>query len=323
MQKTVLNIKFWFIIGEIKMKKIIVSLVFLSVVVLSQELSIKDIKTLTDYNVGTFYYPNYLKDDINILVTNENYQGLWIYDTKNSSLHNVTEGLGTGYQPLILENKIIYRQDNYIDRVKYGQIKSYDIITKQDEILVNNSRFVSPALEFNNNKVFFIHDASVKSFDIIQNEVAISNTNNIYVGIENSDLVFFRNGSSTILNPLGSGNYIWHSLNNTKDRILFTLAGKGTYISDLNGNILFEIGYANAPKFSTDGKYVIYMKEKDNGTSITESAIAIFSLDLNREVLEYKDSNIIPLYPSFSNSGEKFIFCTNDGRIFEVTLQKN
>jgi Tol biopolymer transport system component len=140
------------------------------------------------------------------------------------------------------------------------------------------------------------------------------------VTTEKGNLVIHQDGEKRILKPLGEGHYIWPSLSPDKKRLLFTKSGDGTYISDLNGNIEVSLGYANAPQWSPDGRWVSYMDDKDDGHQYLSSEIYITSID-GETRYQLTESKSIDMFPSWSPDGTKIAFHTTRSEIYLIHLK--
>ncbi len=153
-----------------------------------------------------------------------------------------------------------------------------------------------------------------------QNLKNILSQNDVLVFIESSKIAIYQNGEKKILTPAGEGNYIWPSVSPDKSKLLFTLAGKGTFVSDLNGNIISQIGYANAPKWSADSKWIVYMVDKDDGLRVTSSELYVVSADGNTKIQLTKTQEILEMYPEFDSTGGQVVCNTYDGKILLLKL---
>jgi Tol biopolymer transport system component len=141
--------------------------------------------------------------------------------------------------------------------------------------------------------------------------------------IENSDLVIYKNGNRTVLNPLGDGNYLWASVSPNNNKLLFTLAGKGTYVTDVNGNVLHHIESAHYPKWSPNGDWLVYMKDYDDGYTIIESDLFVYSLKSETEFKISDTKEIHEMYPVWSKSNDAIYCNTTDGIIYKIELKFN
>ncbi|MEO8398845.1 MAG: hypothetical protein ABI550_03410 [Ignavibacteriaceae bacterium] len=283
---------------------------------------IKKITEITNHNDGEFYYPKFSGDDTKIFFTTSNFQGIYYYDLNDRIIKTVTDEIGSGYEySLSQDNKIIYyRVDNYIDGRKYSSIKSKSLTDLQTEILISDKRDLSTPKVLQNGEVAYNlqNKLEISSSKNIKN---VLSQNDVLVFIEDSKIALYENGVKKILAPKGAGNYIWPSVSPNKTKLLFTLAGKGTYVSDLNGNIISELGYANAPQWSQDSKWIIYMVDKDNGEYVTSSDVFIIPVDGKTNIQLTNTSDVFEMYPQINKAGKKFVCNTYDGQIllFELT----
>ncbi|MCK5519775.1 MAG: PD40 domain-containing protein, partial [Candidatus Marinimicrobia bacterium] len=94
-----------------------------------------------------------------------------------------------------------------------------------------------------------------------------------------------------------------------------------TYISDISGKILTDLGDAHAATWSPDGKYILYMKDIDDGYRVTDSEIWIASLDGNHHWQLTDTPDKIELYPRWSLDGKYIIYHTESSNIYESELE--
>jgi Tol biopolymer transport system component len=138
---------------------------------------------------------------------------------------------------------------------------------------------------------------------------------------ENSKLVIYDNDTRNILENLGEGNFAWPSISPDNTKLLFTKAGEGTFVSDLNGNILVELGYANAPVWSPDSKWIAYMVDSDNGYFYTASDVYVVSSDGEKKYQLTDTEYSIEMYPQWAPDGTKIAFHTTNGIIKILQLE--
>ncbi|MBU2506686.1 MAG: hypothetical protein KJ799_08175 [Bacteroidetes bacterium] len=282
-------------------------------------LSFMHAQQINKLSLSDFYYPSFSPDGNKILVTSENYKGLWLYDLELSSLQQISDDFGAGYEPVFSNdgNSIIYRTNDYKERIKYSSLKEYNLQNKTHKSIVDNVRELSLPLVISNSAVAFVQENQIKEFSYSLMKTAEPIP---VVFIEKSKIALIENGGKTIFEPWGEGNYIWPSISPDGKLLLFTLAGKGTFISDLDGNVFYELGKANAPCWSGNGEYVVYMIDEDDGQAVTASDIYMFKLSDFKVTKLTNTDEIYEMYPKCSSSGNIIVFNTDAGEIYLLNL---
>lgn len=133
-------------------------------------------------------------------------------------------------------------------------------------------------------------------------------------------LTLYENGKEKKMMPSGEGNYVWASLSPDGEKILYNKAGEGTFICDLNGKILAELGYANAPEWSPNGRWIAFMKDYDDGHFITESEIWIASADGKEFRQLTKTEDKIEMYPRWAPDNRALVFHDLSGTLYRMKL---
>ncbi len=291
---------------------------------LSQNVSVSKIIELTNGNSDEYYYPKFSQDNSKVFFTSSNYKGLFYLNLSDNSITKITDDNGAGYEFVIdpNNNSVYYRSDKYINGRKYSSIKAIDLQSLKVKTIESDKRDVSTPKMLDNGNVFYTVQKDMRSFNnkaLKQKTISLLPVK-AFVQIENTKIVLYREGMKKVLAPLGNGNYIWPSLSPDNTKILFTFAGKGTFISDLNGKILVNLGYANYPRWSPDGKWISYMVDKDDGINVIYSDIFVSSADgkLRFQLTDSKDVN--EMYPEWSSSGNEIVVNSYDGKILLMKL---
>ncbi len=273
---------------------------------------------ITDSDDGLYFYPQFSPDGNKLYYTTSTYKGLFSYDLNSREQHYLTKADGAGYRPVFSENgkKIYFRENSYKNRKRQSFLIELDIEKRlEHRIDTGQNQVINPTL-VDDQRLIFQTDPQFEVVDLKSHQVSKSvSIEKAVVYTKDLDLYIYRNNISKKLQSLGEGHYIWASFSPNQKNILFTLAGRGTFISDLDGNILHELGYAHTPKWSPDGQWILYMVDHDDGHQYTSSNIYISNLSGNDKYLLTND-DMIALHPNWSPDGQRITFHSDKGEIY-------
>lgn len=295
-------------------------LFFLTIVsfAFAQEIKVAS-ETKTDID-GNYSHAIFSPDSKEIYFTTDSYIGLWKYNTDSKKVTRISDEMGAGYEFAFDKtgHKLYYRADQFIQGRRISKVVENNLLTGQKNIIESNLRNVTPPVVLNSGKsVYFVNNTLREAGNAIE-----STKNDIAVISRGYDMFLFNNGVTSQLKPLGDKHYIWVSLSPDQQKILFTVPGESTYISDLEGNVISELGYANAPKWSNDSEYVVFMRDYDDGHVVTDSDLFIAKADGTMEINITNSADRIELYPSWSPDGNKIAFNTSEGTIHYLSIEK-
>jgi len=261
-------------------RKIFTCLFLFASLNIAQSLTVINTEKLIPGEQERLYFPRFSPDGNYITMSKSNFKGLWLYNLSQKELIKINDNFGSGFEPFFTDDSTIHFQiDEYINKRRIQIPKVYNTIN---------------GLETN--------DTSKLSL-------------NISVKSGSSSIVISEKDKTRNLKPMGEGAYVWVSLSPDKDKILFTLLGKGTFVCDLEGRIISELGYANAPSWSPKGNWITYMVDKDDGISYISSDIFISSLNGKTKFNLTNTKDDIEMYPDWSPDGKKIVYNNLSGDI--------
>jgi len=304
-----------------------ISLLFMLIFVeinFAQEISVVSVKQLTNLSQGEFYYPLGNNDDSKIAFSNENYKSLWTLNMANGQLEKINDYYSSGYEENFTnDNQLVFRKDDFRNNLRFISIYKYDISKKSETVIASELRNITQIKIVNGNEIIYSQDQNL--LEIKQNDKLpkISNNSLPIVMIENSNLVLYKNGERIVLNPNGDGNYLWASVSPDGNKLAYTFAEVGSFVTNLDGKIIGNLGFAHYPQWSNDSKWIVFMKDYDNGEIVTESDLFISSLD-GKKVFKITDTKEIhEMYPVWSKSKNSVYFNSFNGIIYEIELKFN
>jgi len=256
-----------------------------------------------------------------IIYTSIDMNGLFRYDFAQKKANVLNHDIGAGYNYRISSatNSIIYKIYHIAsDGKRYNSLVEQNLSTLEKTFWVKNARNISN-ISIQKGQISFISNSKLQ---IKGQDNRLKNDKEVFAFNDNNlNLILVKDTAKIVLNPLGEGNYIWVELSPNGEKILFNKSGKGTYICDLNGNILADLARIHAAKWSANGKWIIGMNDYDNGHTYTKSSIVISNSDASiSQVLELKEIPIA-LYPDWSADMKKIIFNTVNNELFLIELQ--
>ncbi len=304
-----------------RMKKILWSVLFLPLLAYGQKITVLETVKLVKNESGYFCNPKFSPDGLSLFFTSSNFRGLWQINLESGVIKKITDDAGAGFNPQILNQKVVFRAEAYVNGRKYTSLKSVDLGSGSESVMIDRKRHLDDINLLKDDTICYTLDGKIHR---VQTGEGIPKTGGSYQDRylikDNTKLVIVESGRSKNMTPLGRGNYIWASLSPDQTKLLFTVAGRGTYISDLSGNIIYDFGYANAPQWSPDGAWIAYMDDKDDGHRFLASDIYACSTD-GKMRFKLTNSEQIAMYPSWSRDGNKIAFNSDAGEIYLLTLE--
>jgi len=291
----------------------------------SQTITVRDINPVINTFFEEYYHPQFSPDDSKLLLTKSNFYGLYYYDLKTGELIELNDMQGAGYKPVFSDDgqTVYYRSNMFKKKRLYYSIIGQNIYNLETTIFEQEQRNLSVVTKLRSGKIIY----SLKErFREIQNnsiKKSISLKEPFVIVYKSRSILILEGNNRTILQPLGKKLYLWPSVSPDGSKLLFTVAGQGTFISDLDGNILYDLGWANAPEWSPDGEWIVFMRDYDDGYRITASDIFIFNTEKS-ETIQLTDTPYIKeMYPHWSHSGLKIACSTATGSIYVINLERN
>jgi Tol biopolymer transport system component len=298
--------------------------VYISIIIEAQNIKVISAQQITNKNEGIFYFPKFSPDGKKVFFTSANFIGIYYYDITHGLLKKLNNSYGSGYGFSFSPDskRIYYREDKFKGNKKISSIVVQDISTKKIIYLEKDKTGLSVPIVTSAGDCFYTESGKVNILSTLNKTLPKSLIKKMepVVYIENENLMIFINGEKKILDPLGSGSYLWPSLSPDKKKILFTFAGDASYICDLNGKVLLNLGWANAPEWSPDGKWITYMDDRSDGYNFKSSDIMAMLADGKGKSELTPENEIIKLYPEWSPSGDKIVYHSLDGIIYLLKL---
>jgi len=286
---------------------------FLSFFVNAQKVKVVSRETLPQKGM----YPVFNVSGDKMLYTADGFAGLNMMDLTSKQVIEITKDNGAGYEPQFApdNSKVFFRRTSFVDNRRYNSVSSFDLKTSIKSELLSPQRSLNKMQPLNNGVIAFSGKNLLRATSVKSNQTPV------FVSANEDLKIVVYTDKIQYLNPLNmpESRYIWVSLSPDSKNILFTAAGKGTFICDLSGKILNSLGYLNAPVWF-DNKYVVGMEDKDDGQRIISSKIVMISLE-NKAKTVISQNGTIAMYPTASGKANLIAYQTENSEIEMVKVE--
>jgi Tol biopolymer transport system component len=301
------------------MKSLVVFLIFITGIVQAQNVKVLKSEQLTSLKDGEFIISAVSPDNKSILASFPGFKGLYVIDINLKKILRISDLPGAGYEPCFSDDgsRIFFRSDEFIGAKKYSSLSEYDLKTGKTTLIENKSRELTSPVMLNNQLNYSVEGN--RRVRVVGSGIMKSASSGIYVLLENLKPVLYADGKRTQITPNGEGNYIWVSLSPDKTKLLYNFGGRGTFVSDLDGRIIADLGKFQAPHW-LNNFIIIGMNDKDDGYRVLSSDIVYYSLVTRKLTNLTSTSDNIEMYPIPFADGDKVIYQTLKGELFIMYL---
>ena len=269
----------------------------------AQQIEVKEPQLIKEAGTEA-YYPKFTPDGKTILLTSENNSGLKAFNLKTKQVEQLTTADGAGWNPVVSDDSktICFRQIDYsVDPFGLASFHSYNLESKQTQQLTAPSVDMAPTQTL----------SLMKSKAAIKSPVIAYTSEDLQIAVE-------KGGQKTILTPNGADkSYIWVQLSPDKTKIVYNASE--TFICDLSGKILANLGKLNAPQW-LNNDWVVGMDDSDDGHVVVKSNIIGISVNgkVRQELTQLGDK--IAMFPAVSPDGSKIAFNTLQGELYIMEI---
>lgn len=267
---------------------------------------------------GGSYHPKFSPSGDYLLLTADNYAGLKRYDLSNGNISVITKAPNAGYNVQVSSDgqNIFYRESSQDKRnMRHIALKTVNLSDNKTEQIVAPTR-VLPAHRVVDGTVVYVKGNKAARKRISGEKLQQAPD---MVTIEDRQMILYRGNSRLVVAPNGTdASYIWPSISPDGAKLVYTVAGRGTFVCNIDGTQAVSLGKIHAPVW-LGNKWVVGMNDKDDGERIISSVIEAVSIDGKiHKVLS--DPSQIAMYPAVSADNSSIAFNTEKGTIYLMKI---
>jgi len=298
---------------------VVTAVLVAGVSLVSAQVAVTSVVRLSLPAQGAWQSPRFSPDGQRIFLTTEGYDGIWEFRRSDGELRQLSADRRAGFGFAVSPDgrELAFRRlkpgTRWQDRQQ--ELVVVQLSTGKQSVRASGKElsvpaFAGSALAYSTGKNSLQFSAPVAA-----EQVSL-------IGIEETKIALLRGKSKELLDPFGSGSYVWPSLSPDRTRIVAYEMGKGTFVCDLRGNVLSRLGRRDAPSWTRDGKWIAFMDEKDDGQRILASDIAMISADGKMVIRLTSTPDVMEMYPDCSPVDNSVAFSTMKGEVFLLRYEE-
>ena len=259
------------------------------------------------------FFPRFSPGGERVYFTGDDYKGIWEFTIATGKTRLITDDPGSGYGFVVGRNSIAYRRTLLNEkRERKQEIVLKDLSNGTSTTIASGADISIPVLS---------GTSVVYSIGTKTNTSAAAPADAVVLGIEDTKIALVRNGTKTVLDPLGNGSYIWPSLDADKLKLLACEMQHGAFTCTLDGTVTSRLGRRNAPRWTRDGRWIVYMDDRDDGYRTISSDLYCVTPDGKTTIRLTDTPDVIELYPDCSPAENRIVYCSQRGELYLMTYE--
>jgi Tol biopolymer transport system component len=301
--------------------RIVVALAFCALPLLSPaQPRLISVRTLPLGSARHWSQPCWSPDGRTIYYTTLECDGIWAYSTVAGTTVQITSDRGSGYGFSISADgaQIAWRRtlSGALPGERLQEAIVRNLADGTSNTLASGRSISLPS--FVRSEVVFSLGGQVQGVTAgIQPAGTVS-----ILGIEDTKIAILRDGVKSYIDPLGGGSYVWPSLSPDGSKLVAYEMDRGTLVADADGGHPVRIGRRDAPSWTRDGKWIVYMADRDDGHRIRSSEIAYVSPDGKVSGKLTSTPRSIEMYPRCSPVEDAVVCSTMSGEILVISYSE-
>jgi Tol biopolymer transport system component len=263
--------------------------------------------------------PRFSPDGSRVYLTSSGYRGIWEFNRASGALRQLSSDARAGYGFALSPDgrQLAFRRlkpgSDWRDRQQ--EVVLLQVSTGKSAIQATGRELSLPA--FSGQALAYTSNMNALrvSGPVPADQVSL-------LGIEETKIALLVGTEKKLLDPLGNGSYIWPALSPDGSRIVAYEMSRGTFVCDIRGTVISRLGRRDAPAWTRDGKWIVFMDEKDDGHRILSSDIVMVSADGTQSVRLTDTPDVLEMNPQCSSTEDRIIFNTANGEVRMLTYRE-
>lgn len=270
---------------------------------LSPSFALRNVTRLTEQEgfMGALWSPS---NQNHIAFTSTGYRGLFLLSLSTGEIRQLTTDRLSGFRFVWMADgeHILYRAkgDHSRAAIKAVELRNGALMRVSDE-----SQHIGPPIETGPGTVSYRQEGRIETRSIGRRGVPSSQKPFAY---QENDNIFIVQAGNTTQVTRGSGKFYLPGLSPDGTRVLYEEISSGIYVTDLRDGQTYPLGKGNHPRWSRNGKYVVFDVPEDDGHTLVASELFICRYDGSLRTKLTDTPQSIEQRPALSADGKRLVF---------------
>jgi Tol biopolymer transport system component len=266
-----------------------------------------------------YFRPRWSPSGERIALTSPNYAGIYIYDLVSESITQISNHRSAGFFMTWSPDgqRIASTVSEQIDKSQNHTAVVYWLNEPKEQIISTLKHSRPYQIRWGSRNDLAIRSNEVTEFIQIEgahpDETAKSP---VYFSEGNRVLVYEWNNTTKSVVYKAEGDILNLTVSPDRRHLAFEVLGGNIWVVNSDGSHTRELGKGNRPRWSPDGKQLVFMQAMDDGHSIVESDIFIINSDGTGLINFTRTTERIEIDPDWSPDGKRIIYTTVEGEVF-------
>lgn len=254
--------------------------------------------------------PEISPDGRYVAITSNEYTGLWTMRVDGYNLRQFSSVRGAGYiKRWSPDSKwILYREnDNGRQKLKIGETYTRNI----SSITISVKKF-EDVRWIDSDKLYLRSNGKIT---YMRSGLNVQNSNKshtvVYTDSEKIYLESPDKNSPDIIDPVLGVRYLDAMLSPDGSKILFQIVDGNLQVYELNNFQLHDLGEGSSPRWSPNGKKIVYQSTAYDGQRVVSSEIYLINFDGTAKLQLTDTQYVHEMRPTFYPKGNRIIYDTD------------
>ncbi len=281
---------------------------------------------LLENSEQVFIQPLWSHDGRHIACTGEHYQGIWVLRLEDQQLRQLSDAPAAGFG-MVWSNdsrSLLTRVAKYDALRRYNAVQMLDVESQTSRLLCayQTQPMGLPVWSADDRHVHVAVNNTLQTFSTGKPATPLSKkAPSRVVYLQGDRLAFYAEGARSETPNGGNKRIINLTACADGSKIAFEIMGGPLCVMDSDGSGYLELGEGHRPRWSPDGRYLVYMITRDDGDQLLASDLYVIKADGSEKQALTATPAQLEMNPCWAPDGNRIAYDdATDGALYLLTI---